>query len=85
MALYLLLITFSYGDFRNDCQVEGMKKKCSGSMDKTPPREILWKTFPCLLFFGRDSSHTWGPGGVAFVIPEKNSENKTYMCLYRIS
>ncbi|CAK8563240.1 unnamed protein product [Lathyrus sativus] len=75
---------------RFDCyiaggQVEGMQKPCSGSVNKTLPNEILWKTFPCRIFFGRDSSRSWGPGGVAFLNPQTNSQHKTYMCLYKIS
>ncbi|KAI9088396.1 hypothetical protein K1719_029845 [Acacia pycnantha] len=66
-------------------KVEGMQLQCSGAMDTNPPKEILWKTFPCRLFFGRDSSYTWGPGGVAFIDPERKHEDNTYMCLYRIS
>ncbi|XP_058754604.1 histone deacetylase 5-like [Vicia villosa] len=75
---------------RFDCyiaggQVEGMQKTCPGSLNKTLPNEILWKTFPCRLFFGRDSSYSWGPGGVAFLNPQTNSQLKTYLCLYKIS
>ncbi|XP_045789101.1 histone deacetylase 5-like [Trifolium pratense] len=75
---------------RFDCyvaggQVEGLQKPCSGSVNKTLPNEILWKTFPCHIFFGRDSSRSWGPGGVAFLNPEKNSQHKTHMCMYKIS
>ncbi|XP_044477204.1 histone deacetylase 5 [Mangifera indica] len=66
-------------------QVEGMKKACSGSMDRNPPKETLWKTFPHRLFFGRNSTCTWGPGGVAFLNPESNNQEKTYLCLYRIT
>ncbi|KAI9173642.1 hypothetical protein LWI28_004304 [Acer negundo] len=66
-------------------QVEGMIKPCSGSMDRTPPKEILWKTFPHRLFFGYESTRTWGPGGAAFMNPESNSEDRTYMCMYRIT
>ena len=62
-----------------------MKKPCSGSEDKKPPKDITWKSFPHRLFFGRDFSQTWGNGGVAFVDPECNTEDKTYMCLYRIT
>ncbi|KAK2357613.1 histone deacetylase [Trifolium repens] len=75
---------------RFDCyiaggQVEGMQKPCSGSVNKTLPNQILWKSFPCHIFFGRDSSHSWGPGGVAFLNPERNSQHKTYMCMHKIS
>ncbi|KAH1201479.1 Histone deacetylase 5 [Glycine max] len=66
-------------------QVEGMKKDCSGSVNRTLPKAILWKTFPCHIFFGCDSSHSWGVGGVAFLNPEKNFQHNTYMCLYKIS
>ncbi|KAG5056559.1 hypothetical protein AAZX31_05G020700 [Glycine max] len=66
-------------------QVEGMQKGCSGSVNRTLPKEILWKTFPCHIFFGRDSSHSWGMGGVAFLNPEKSFQHNTYMCLYKIS
>ncbi|XP_015943378.1 histone deacetylase 5 [Arachis duranensis] len=66
-------------------QVEGMKKTCSGSLDKALPKAIVWKTFPCHTFFGREASHTWGPGGVAFLNPVETSQYKTHMCLYKIS
>ncbi|WVZ13067.1 hypothetical protein V8G54_017597 [Vigna mungo] len=45
-------------------QVDGMVKQCSGSVNRTLPKEITWKTFPCDIFFGRDSSHSWGLGGI---------------------
>ncbi|MED6119857.1 Histone deacetylase 5 [Stylosanthes scabra] len=66
-------------------QVEGMKRNCSGSMDKALPKATVWKTFPCHIFFGREATHTWGPGGVAFLNPEETSQHKTHMCLYKIS
>ncbi|XP_050225527.1 histone deacetylase 5-like [Mercurialis annua] len=66
-------------------QVEGMKKPCSGSMDTRLPKDILWKTFPHRLLFGRESTLTWGPGGVAFLHPERSSDEKTHICLYRIT
>ncbi|XP_075112797.1 histone deacetylase 5 isoform X1 [Nicotiana tabacum] len=66
-------------------QVEGMQKPCIGSLDKSKPKEIIWKTFPHRLFFARERTTTWGPGGVAFLHPESNSEEKAYMCLYRIT
>ncbi|KAM1036145.1 hypothetical protein ACFX13_039933 [Malus domestica] len=66
-------------------QMEGMKTPFPGCADKTPPKEIVWKTFPRRLFFGRESTHTWGPGGVAFLNPESNIRDKAYMCLYRIT
>ncbi|XP_048445588.1 LOW QUALITY PROTEIN: histone deacetylase 5-like [Pyrus x bretschneideri] len=66
-------------------QMEGMKTPFLGCADKTPPKEIVWKTFPHRLFFGRESTATWGPGGVAFLNPESNILDKAYMCLYRIT
>ncbi|XP_021615656.1 histone deacetylase 5 isoform X2 [Manihot esculenta] len=66
-------------------QVDGMRKPCPGSMDKNPPKEILWKTFSRRLFFGRESTRTWGPGGVAFLNPETSVDEKTYICMYRIT
>ncbi|KAJ6396423.1 hypothetical protein OIU77_021456 [Salix suchowensis] len=66
-------------------QVDGMKKPCTGSMDKNLPKEILWKNFPHRLYFGRDSTRTWGPGGAAFLHPDSSVGEKTYMCLYKIT
>ncbi|KAL9689864.1 hypothetical protein QQ045_010255 [Rhodiola kirilowii] len=47
-------------------QVEGMKRACCGAVDSNPPKEIKWKTVDHRLFFGHESTATWGPGGVAF-------------------
>ncbi|GAA0149502.1 histone modifying enzyme [Lithospermum erythrorhizon] len=66
-------------------QAEGMRIPYAGSADKSPPKDILWMTFPHRLFFGRDFSATWGPGGVAFLHPESNIQEKSYLCLYRIT
>ncbi|WCJ35845.1 histone deacetylase 5 [Euphorbia peplus] len=66
-------------------QVDGMQKPCAGSMDKTPPKETLWKVFPHRLFFGREFTSTWGPGGVAFLHPESSTHEKSHLCLYRIT
>ncbi|KAJ8753010.1 hypothetical protein K2173_008797 [Erythroxylum novogranatense] len=66
-------------------QVDGMRKSCAGSMDRNLPRETIWKAFPHRLFFGRDSTKTWGAGGVAFLHPESDVNDTTYMCLYRIT
>ncbi|KAJ4713182.1 Histone deacetylase [Melia azedarach] len=65
-------------------QVEGMSKPCIGSKDKTLPEEIQWKSYPHRLFFGRESSITWGPGGTAFVNPE-SSNDQAYLLLYKIT
>ncbi|CAH8307599.1 unnamed protein product [Eruca vesicaria subsp. sativa] len=64
---------------------KGMKNVCVGSMDKTPPKEIMWESFPHRLFFGRESSVTWGVGGVAFINPLTNLNDQTHMCLYKIT
>ncbi|KAF7843528.1 histone deacetylase 5 [Senna tora] len=66
-------------------KVDGMINPCPGSKDPTLPSEKLWRHFPCRLFFGRESTITWGPGGVAFILPETSSEDTTRMCLYKIS
>ncbi|CAA7030885.1 unnamed protein product [Microthlaspi erraticum] len=66
-------------------QAEGMRKACVGSMDKSPPKEIVWETFPNRLFFGRESTVTWGVGGVAFTNPLATPDDQTHMCLYRIT
>ncbi|CAN1296730.1 Histone deacetylase 5 [Linum perenne] len=66
-------------------RVEGMQKACVGSVDKNPPKDIMWRTFPHRLFFGHESTSTWGPGGVAFLNPESSNDEKTYLCLYRIT
>uniref|UniRef100_A0A7N0TC05 histone deacetylase n=1 Tax=Kalanchoe fedtschenkoi TaxID=63787 RepID=A0A7N0TC05_KALFE len=66
-------------------QVEGMKRACYGSVDCSSPKEVLWKAVPHRLFFGRESTITWGPGGVAFLNPQSSSEDSTHVCLYRIT
>ncbi|OVA00799.1 Histone deacetylase superfamily [Macleaya cordata] len=66
-------------------QVEGMQSPCSGSVDRSPPKEIMWKTVPHRLFFGRSRTRTWGAGGVAFLHPESDSRDRAYMCLYKIT
>jgi histone deacetylase 4/5 len=66
-------------------QVEGLQRPCPGSLDKTLPKESLWKTYPHRLFFGRDSTHSWGPGGAAFLNPESKIQDKAYLCLHRIT
>ncbi|XP_031092579.1 histone deacetylase 5 [Ipomoea triloba] len=65
-------------------KVEGMQNQCAGAMDKSLPKEIIWKTIPHRLFFGRDHTVTWGHGGVAFLHPE-STQDKAYTCLYRIT
>lgn len=66
-------------------QVEGMRQPCAGSMDRRPPKDNLWRTFPHRLFFGREQTATWGPGGVAFLYPESNDQDKAYLCMYKIT
>ncbi|KAI7737242.1 hypothetical protein M8C21_012129, partial [Ambrosia artemisiifolia] len=56
---------------------EGLKRTCRGAVDKTKPKEVMWKTVPHRLFFGRESTTTLGPGGVAFLNPEINNQEKT--------
>ncbi|KMS97784.1 hypothetical protein BVRB_5g123480 [Beta vulgaris subsp. vulgaris] len=66
-------------------QVEGMQKPSSGSMDKSLPKDVMWKNIPHRLFFGRDYTQTWGAGGVAFIHPESSAVEKTYVCMYKIT
>lgn len=66
-------------------QVEGMQKQCSGSMDRSPPKDLTWKSIPHRLFFGRDHTQTWGPGGTAFIHPESSVAEKAYVCMYKIT
>ena len=89
-TLFFPLYTFSFFSKNlifswNDFQVEGLQRPCPGSLDKTPPKESLWKTYPHRLFFGRDSTHSWGPGGAAFLNPESKIQDKAYLCLHRIT
>lgn len=62
-----------------------MQKPCSGSMDRSPPKDVMWKTVPHRLFFGRDYTNTWGPGGVAFIHPESSPVEKAYICMYKLT
>lgn len=66
-------------------KVEGMNMHCSGSWDKSLPRDVIWKVVPHKLFFARSSSHAWGKGGVAFLNSEIDDKEKAFMCLYRIT
>lgn len=77
MSLALVLTSYS--------QAAGMKKACVGAMDKTPPKETTWRTFPNRLFFGRESTVTWGKGGSAFLNPLTSPSDQSHMCFYRIT
>ncbi|RZC60981.1 hypothetical protein C5167_022754 [Papaver somniferum] len=66
-------------------QAEGMQAPCCGSMDKNPPKEIMWKIVPHRFFIGRSKTRTWGAGGVAFLHPESDDNSESYMCLYKIT
>lgn len=68
------------------CFIGGiMQAPCSGSMDKNPPKEIMWKIVPHRFFIGRSKTRTWGAGGVAFLHPESDDNSESYMCLYKIT
>ncbi|RZC58499.1 hypothetical protein C5167_005802 [Papaver somniferum] len=67
------------------CYIEGGQAPCSGSMDKNPPKEIMWKIVPHRFFIGRSKTRTWGAGGVAFLHPESDDNSESYMCLYKIT
>ncbi|KAG6482601.1 hypothetical protein ZIOFF_059233 [Zingiber officinale] len=66
-------------------QVQGMTVPCSGSLDKSLPRSIIWKVLPHRLLFGRSYTRTWGKGGVAFLNPERDTSEKAHLCMYRIT
>ncbi|KAL5583155.1 hypothetical protein UlMin_015597 [Ulmus minor] len=66
-------------------QAEGTQKARSGSFDKTPSKEIIWKTFPCGLFLGPEFTQTWGPGGVTFLNPKNNAHKNVHTCVYKIT
>ncbi|XP_072996159.1 histone deacetylase 5-like [Typha latifolia] len=66
-------------------KVEGMSAPCYGSRDTSLPKDVIWKTVPRRLFFGRSSTRTWGNGGVAFLHPDSCSSDKAHMCLYKIT
>ncbi|KAL6995082.1 histone deacetylase, partial [Sarracenia purpurea var. burkii] len=62
-----------------------MRRPCIGSRDKSLPKGTMWKTCPHRLFFGRDRTETWGPGGVAFLSPKRNIADEAHIHLYRIT
>lgn len=62
-----------------------MTVPCSGSLDKSLPRSIIWKILPHRLLFGRSYTRTWGKGGVAFLNPERDTSEKAHLCMYRIT
>ncbi|XP_047064907.1 histone deacetylase 5-like [Lolium rigidum] len=66
-------------------KVDGMSISCFGSHDTSPPRGTMWKNVPHRLFFGRSSTPCWGTGGVAFLNPEINYNDKSYICMYKIT
>ncbi|KAM3384471.1 hypothetical protein ACQJBY_008856 [Aegilops geniculata] len=66
-------------------EVDGMSISCFGSHDTSPPRGTMWKTVPHRLFFGRSSTPCWGTGGVAFLNPEINYNDESYVCMYKIT
>ncbi|MCL7038910.1 hypothetical protein MKW94_007481 [Papaver nudicaule] len=66
-------------------QVEGMQAPSPGSVDKNPPKKILWKIVPHRFFLGRSQTRTWGVGSVAFLHPESDVSSKSYTCLFKIT
>jgi len=66
-------------------QAEGMSIACCGSRDTSSPKGTMWKTVPHRLLFGRSSSPCWGTGGVAFLNFEINYNEKSYVCMYKIT
>jgi histone deacetylase 6 len=45
----------------------------------------MWKTVPHRLLFGRSFTPCWGTGGVAFLNPEINYNEKSHVCMYKIT
>ncbi|EER97493.1 hypothetical protein BDA96_02G383800 [Sorghum bicolor] len=66
-------------------KAEGMSIACYGSRDTSSPKGTMWKTVPHRLLFGRSSTPCWGTGGVAFLNPEINYNEKSYVCMYKIT
>ncbi|KAF9624201.1 hypothetical protein IFM89_008139 [Coptis chinensis] len=66
-------------------KVDGMQRSCCGSMDRSPPKSVMWKIAPHRLFFGRSHTHQWGTGGVAFLHPQSSKDSTAYTCLYKIT
>ncbi|KAJ0981970.1 hypothetical protein J5N97_010225 [Dioscorea zingiberensis] len=66
-------------------KVEGMSQPCYGSRDNSLPKAVIWRTLPHRLFFARSHTYTWGAGGVAFLHPESNTNERVHMCLYKIT
>ena len=62
-----------------------MSIPCCGSRDTSSPRGTMWKTVPHRLLFGRSSTPCWGIGGVAFLNPEINYNERSYVCMYKIT
>lgn len=62
-----------------------MQKACSGSINRSLPKEIKWKVVPHRLFFGHTSTATWGPGGAAFLQPGSDPGDTAYLCIYKIT
>jgi len=62
-----------------------MSIACYGSRDTSSPKGTMWKTVPHRLLFGRSSTPCWGTGGVAFLNPEINYNEKSYVCMYKIT
>jgi len=66
-------------------QVEGMSRACQGCRDTTPPLASEWLTISNALFFGHESTHMWGLGGVAFLDPIPEDGISTITRLYKIT
>ncbi|KAI3454722.1 hypothetical protein Pfo_011385 [Paulownia fortunei] len=66
-------------------QVGGMQRLCEGCRDKTRPTSTKWGTVPYRMFFGRNQTKAWGPGGVAFLDLQRQKKHKTYIRLYKIN
>ncbi|KAG0625348.1 hypothetical protein M758_2G047500 [Ceratodon purpureus] len=65
--------------------VEGMTRWCIGCRDKSPPVASDWISIPNRLFFGHESTRTWGLGGVAFLNPISEPGVVSHIRIYKIT
>ncbi|KAJ4762927.1 Histone deacetylase 5 [Rhynchospora pubera] len=61
-----------------------MSAPCCGARDKNAPQDAIWKTVPHRLIFA-GSSRLWGAGGCAFLHPESDPNEKSHVCIYKIT
>jgi hypothetical protein len=62
-----------------------MSAPCCGARDKSAPKDVIWKTVPHRLLFTGSSHHYWGAGGCAYLHPECDPNEKSHVCIYKIT